>query len=238
MMGRVLLVALLCGVAAGLFMSAVQAWKVTPLIIAAEAYEGGEAKSHSHGDATAESAINTTSDADSDAWAPEDGFERTLFTVISNVLAGVAFALVLTAAVMFLGLKLSLKHGVLLGFSGFAAVSLAPAMGLSPELPGMPAGELLDRQIWWWGTAIATAVGIAAMALASNPIVKIAGLVVLVAPHIIGAPQPAVHETAVPAHLAAQFAANSLATAAVFWIVLGALLGWGLTRVTGEMAEA
>jgi len=46
MIGRVLFAALLCGVAAGLFMSAIQAWKVTPLIIAAEAFEGTEPAAH------------------------------------------------------------------------------------------------------------------------------------------------------------------------------------------------
>lgn len=236
MMARVLLVALLCGVAAGLFMSAIQAWKVTPLIVAAESFEGQVAATaehnHDHDAATQDetAAAQDHSHDHGNGWAPHDGFERTLFTVLSNVIAGVAFAMLLTAAVMFLGINLSLKHGVLLGLAGFAAVSLAPATGLSPELPGMPAADLLDRQIWWWGTAAATGIGIALMALAPNPILKVAGCAVILLPHLIGAPQPAVHETAVPAYLASQFAANSLATAAVFWVVLGALLGWGLAR--------
>ena len=61
---------------------------------------------------------------------------------MSNVIAGVAFSLVLTAVIMFLGLDMSPGHGAMLGFAGFIAVSLAPSAGLSPELPGMPAAEL------------------------------------------------------------------------------------------------
>lgn len=238
MIGRVLFAALLCGVAAGLFMSAIQAWKVTPLIIAAEAFEGTEPAAHEHTHNDTEADAAAAHDHGEGAWAPEDGFERTAFTVLSNVIAGVAFSLVLTGVVMLLGLNISLSQGVLLGFAGFAAVSLAPAAGLSPELPGMAAAELLDRQVWWWGTVVATAAGIAAIALSANPLIKAAGVIAIAVPHFIGAPQPETHASAVPAHLAAQFAANSLATAAVFWIVLGALLGWMLARLAGRPEEA
>ncbi len=239
MIGRVLFAALLCGIAAGLLMSAVQAWKVTPLIIAAEAFEGAEPAEHSHADTAAQTETGDAHTHDhGDAWAPEDGFERTAFTVMSNVVAGVAFSMLLTGAIMVLGLKVSLGHGVMLGVAGFAAVSLAPAAGLSPELPGMPAAELLDRQVWWWGTVAATAAGIGLIALVANPLAKAAGVFVVALPHLIGAPQPEAHASAVPAYLASQFAANSLATAAVFWIVLGALLGGALARLQEKTHEA
>ena len=51
MIMRVLLAALLAGIAAALVMSAVQHWKVTPYIVAAEQFEGG---GHDHGDHGAE----------------------------------------------------------------------------------------------------------------------------------------------------------------------------------------
>ena len=54
-------------------------------------------------------------------------------------------------------------------------------------------------------------------------------------PHLIGAPHPVSQDSAVPAVLAAQFAANSLVTAAVFWVVLGALLGWACRGFTREL---
>lgn len=229
MMGRVLLAALLSGIAAGLFMSGIQAWKVTPLIIAAETYEGQETGHHQHG--AEETATEETGHNHGTAWAPEDGFERIAFTVLSNIIAGVAFSLVLTAVIMFLGLNMSPGHGAMLGFAGFIAVSLAPSAGLSPELPGMPAAELMARQTWWWGTVIATGIGIGVIAIIANPLAKAGGAIMIALPHLIGAPHPVSQDSAVPAVLAAQFAANSLVTAAVFWVVLGALLGWALSRV-------
>ena len=50
------------------------------------------------------------------------------------------------------------------GFAGFAVFTLAPGLGLPPELPAMPAADLGDRQIWWTATVLATAVGLALIA--------------------------------------------------------------------------
>ena len=41
--------------------------------------------------------------------------------------------------------------------AAFVATGLAPAAGLAPELPGMPAADLVARQSWWFLTATATA---------------------------------------------------------------------------------
>src|SRR3546814_4839555 len=43
---------------------------------------------------------------------------------------------------------------------------LAPAYGLAPELPGMPAADLAARQVWWVGTALST--GAACLLLAKT----------------------------------------------------------------------
>jgi predicted cobalt transporter CbtA len=60
------------------------------------------------------------------------------------------------------------------------------------------------------------------------------GVVLIVAPHVWGAPQPASHQSAVPAALAAQFAVATVATSALFWLALGGLLGHLLGRVTRD----
>ncbi len=57
-------------------------------------------------------------------------------------------------------------------------------------------------------------------------------------PHLIGAPQPASHETAVPATLANSFAANAIAAQAVFWVVLGVALGYLMARLDHTPQEA
>ena len=55
-------------------------------------------------------------------------------------------------------------------------------------------------------------------------------MALIAAPHIIGAPHPQTQDSAVPAVLAADFAASSLAMMALFWIVLGLTLGWAMSR--------
>jgi cobalt transporter subunit CbtA len=120
---------------------------------------------------------------------------------------------------------------VLWGIAGFAVFQLAPAFGLPPELPGMPAADLVMRQVWWWGTAIATATAIFGIAKFQNwPAIAI-GIVLILLPHLIGAPQLAgEHESGVPAHLATAFAASTLFTGAAFWVLLGPLYGYFVER--------
>lgn len=247
MLGRVLLAAILAGIAAGLVMSAIQQWKVAPIIIEAEKYEKAE-PAHQHGAAEATTSENTAAEGQAaaahehehgeDEWGPADGFERMAYTIIANVVAGVGFALVAAAAAVLTGLPLTLGTGALWGLAGFAIFTLAPSAGLPPELPGMPAGDLFARQIWWWCTVAATAAGIGLLVMFENIAVKALGVVVMAVPHLVGAPQPDSHETSVPAGLANTFAANAIATSAVFWIVLGVLLGYFLTRGERRTAAA
>ena len=229
MITRVLLAAVIAGMIAGAVAASFQIWRVTPLILAAEVYENqsdtgaahthgaGVPAGHSHGEAQ-------------EAWAPEDGFERTAYTLLANLVMGVAFAFVLAAAVMFSGRGITTQNGFIWGVLGFIVFTLAPTAGLAPELPGMPTAELVARQTWWWGTAIATASGIAMIALKKCIPYRMLGASLIALPHLIGAPHPLTHESAVPASLAADFAANSLAMMALFWIILGMSLGWAMNR--------
>lgn len=213
MLGRILTVALIAGLAAGLAATGLQMARLWPLIQAAESFETpAAAGAHGHGGAA------------------QDGFERPLFTTIFNLLAGFGFALLLNGAIALRraagGPSLDWRQGLLWGLGGFAAFGLAPALGLPPELPGMASAELLPRQLWWLGTAAATAAGLALMLWARAWPWRAAGAVLLLLPHVIGAPRPATIEGgALPAPLAAEFAIASLAVAAIFWIVLGAVSG-------------
>ena len=51
---------------------------------------------------------------------------------------------------------------------------------------------------------------------------KLLGVVLLVTPHLLGAPQPTQVDDAVPAEMARAFAFGSLAISAVMWLILGA----------------
>ncbi|WP_052726373.1 CbtA family protein [Devosia epidermidihirudinis] len=228
--------AIFAALAAGLLTAAIQHFRVTPLILHAETFEG-EGGGHSHGEAAADhvdaagtadhshDAVALTAEDEAEEWAPADGFERTAYTTLATVLAAAGFALVIGAVSMFSGIPITFANGFLWGIAGFVAFSLAPAYGLAPELPGMPAADVLPRQIWWVGTALAT--GAAWLLLAKTragwAFAVAAALVVI--PHIIGAPGAPDEPSAVPAHLATEFAAITLGTSLVFWLVLGTLFG-------------
>ena len=222
MIRRVVLAAVLAGIAAGLVMSAIQHWRVTPLILQAESFEAahdhGHGAAHVHGD-------------DEHAWAPADGLERTGFTVLFNVLTGVGFALIAAAASLITRLPLNPQTGLMWGLAGFATFMLAPSAGLPPELPGMARTDLASSQAWWWLAVAATAAGIAMIALTRHLAWKAAAIGLIALPHLIGAPQ-ASGDSAVPAGLANAFAANAIAASAIFWIVLCVSLGFLLARQT------
>jgi cobalt transporter subunit CbtA len=222
MLRRILLVALIAGAVSGLVATALQGAKLWPLIAAAERFEQPEAVLHQHG-------AGETAHVHDEGWAPQDGAERIAFTALFNVLAGFGFALLLNGALVLRGAAgarpLDARTGAAWGLAGFICFALAPALGLPPELPGMAAADLLDRQVWWLATALASAGGIALLAFARALPLKALGLIFLAAPHVVGAPHPESAGT-VPAELAAEFVAASLAAAAVFWVVLGGLSGW------------
>jgi cobalt transporter subunit CbtA len=221
---RIFFAAVLSGLAAGVAMSAVQQWQVTPLILEAEVFESAapaaEPAGHSH------EAGAPAHEHDADAWAPQDGAERVFYTVLANLLNSIGFALLLGAVAVLAGLEITARNGIVWGLAGFAAFQLAPAFGLAPELPGMVAADLGARQLWWWATAIAT--GLAALGIAKfrNWPAVVVGAALILAPHIFGAPLAPDEPTAVPAHLATEFAAKSLGAGAVFWLVVGPLFGW------------
>lgn len=233
---RIFFAAVLAGLAAGLAMSAIQQWRVAPLILAAEVYETDEATAsadHSHDAAT------PAHQHDESAWEPQDGVERIFYTVLANVLGGIGFAMLLAAVSVLAGLEITAKNGVIWGLAGFLSLQLAPAFGLPPELPGMPAADLVARQTWWIVTAVATGAGILAIARLRNWTGIVIAVVLILAPHVWGAPQLAAeHASAVPANLATAFAANSLVAGAVFWLIAGPFLGWLNERLARSPAFA
>jgi cobalt transporter subunit CbtA len=103
---------------------------------------------------------------------------------------------------------------------------MLPAIGLPPELPGFPAADLGDRQTWWIATVLLSALGVYLVVLREEIVAKLIGLVVIAAPHLYGAPQPADISSAVPAVLGAEFAVAALATALASWLLLGVVSGY------------
>jgi cobalt transporter subunit CbtA len=225
MVARALLAVILCGIAAGLIMGVVQHVRLTPLILQAETFEplqGHDNSSHTHAPA---------------AWSPAAGLERTFFTSLSSTLSGAGFAALLAGVAFVSGQTINRGNGWLWGLSGFAAVALAPAVGLPPELPGLPAADVTMRQVWWVSTILATGTGLWLLAFKHLTWGVIAAFVLLLLPHVIGAPQSPNGQSQVPAQLAASFTTLSLGANALMWIVIGTLLGYAIPKIELDQAS-
>lgn len=237
MITRLLLAAIAAGLIAGALISVLQVIKVTPLIHAAEVYEMPTGvmttHTHRHGESAGDGQHH-----DSTAWMPEDGYGRLGLTVLTNIVTGAGFGLLLAAAIAFRGLRTTWREGVIWGIGGYLAFSLLPSLGLPPELPGMSAGDLGARQTWWLTAVSGSAAGLALIAFSPNWALRVLGLIVLLMPHAIGAPPPYDYTNDVPAEMAAQFVTASLVTTAMFWAVLGACTGHFVGRGIEESAAA
>jgi len=227
---NIVVIAALAGLIAGLGMTIAQELTTVPLILKAETFEHAEdAKAPpapAHEDATA------SAHEHGDGWAPQDGFERTAFTLATNVLTGIGFALLLIAASELAGGIAGWRQGVFWGLAAFTVFTLAPGLGLPPELPAMPAAELGARQVWWVATAICTAGGLALLVYGRSALAAVAGIALLVAPHLVGAPQPVSHESPVPEGLHHSFVVAVVMTTLLFWVLLGGLTGFFRERFT------
>ncbi len=230
MFRNVVFLAALAGLCAGLVMTAMQITTTVPLILEAETFENSE-PAHDHGAVTTEAAH----EHDEEGWAPADGTERTAYTALANVVTGIGFALLLVVASEFAGGIATLRQGLLWGLAGFTAFTLAPGLGLPPELPAMPAADLMARQIWWVATVAATAGGLWLIAFGRATWPAILGVILLVAPHLIGAPQPESHESPIPELLHHQFVVNVTVSNLLFWAVLGGAIALLRSRVMKDV---
>jgi cobalt transporter subunit CbtA len=202
---KIVLIALASGALAGFLLFVIQHFTITPLIRTAETYENHSDSSHHD-----------------EGWQPSGELERVSLTALATVLTGIGFAAIFFGLVAFAWGSLSIARGAALGLAAFVAVDLAPALGLPPTPPGVPLADLSERQLWWFGTVAATAIGLWLTFAKRRWLARASGLLLLALPHLIGAPSEHGNSD-VPAWLIRQFAVASLATTAVFWVALGAV---------------
>lgn len=232
MIARALLAAVVAGLLAGLFMTAVQTWRVVPLIKIAETYENGDAETadgHDHGETRP---ADEAADHDHGASAALMG--RLPGTILANLVLGAGFALALAGLSLVSGRDISVQNALGWGASAWLAVQLLPSLGLPPELPGFPYVDLGARQIWWMATVAFSATGLMLLAWGSAPWAKLGGLALILAPQIYGAPQFEDFEALVPAVIASDYAVEALASTLAFWLVVALLLGWFNDRMVGR----
>src|SRR5216683_7956793 len=139
---RLVLVALCAGLLSGIFATAAHQIGTVPVILKAEMYEKAAqlASVHAH--------------EHSAMWEPENGAERTAYTLIADILTGIGFALLLAAGLTLRGGEVTWRDGLSWGLAGFAAFTIAPGLGLPPQVPGSETASLFERQVWWLATAV------------------------------------------------------------------------------------
>ena len=224
---NIVIVAAIAGAIAGLGMTVVQQFATVPLILKAEVFEEQTSKAPASGQVMAhEHAADTAAHDHGEGWAPSDGAERTVATLAANVITGIGFALLLVAASELFGGLGGWRQGVFWGLAGFVVFTLAPGLGLPPELPAMPTAELGPRQVWWVTTVVCAAIALGLLFYSRSLIAVVGAIVLLVAPHIIGAPQPVSHESPIPEALYHSFVVAVAITTLVFWVLLGGLAGF------------
>ena len=202
------------GALAGAALFSVQHFTVIPLIQVAETYEAAHSGS-AHEDG---------------GWQPTEGWQRTSFTALTTMLTGIGFAAMLFGVMALAGATINTRHGAAWGLAAFVCFSLAPALGLPPQPPGVAVADLHQRQLWWAGTVIATAIGVWFIAGEKRSwLLRICGVVCLLLPHLIGAPV-ANGENSVPDQLVRRFTIASVVTSAIFWLLAGALGGFIYSR--------
>jgi len=233
---RVLKAALVAGFLAACVAATLQAFLTSPLILQAETYEKAaapEARATAYGSSLLHLAHtgHTPADATEEGgWEPGEGLPRIAFTALATLVSGVGYASILAALILAAGRELDLQTTLRWAIGGFLAVNLAPAVGLPPELPGMGGAHLAERQIWWVCTAVGTGLGLYLITHVRHHAAIGIGLSAIALPHLIGAPHVEAAPSDVPAVLAAQFAARSLAISFAFWTTLGLGLGWYWAR--------
>jgi len=201
----IILAGALAGLIAGLVMTGLQQIGTVPLILQAETYEHAEEDS---------------------AWQPANGFERNAYTALFNVVEWIGFGFLQAGAMVLARRETGWREGFLWGLAGFACLLLAPSLGLPPELPGVPAAPLEPRQLWWLGTVASTAIGLGLIAFKPTPPAAILAILLIAAPHLIGAPHLDHVETEVPEILSHRFVVAVTLTTLACWSLLGGLTGY------------
>jgi cobalt transporter subunit CbtA len=228
--------AALSGLIVGAVITAAQLVSTIPLIQKAETYErkaeaapepaAHEHAGHDHGDH--DHAVHSHAAE----WEPADGLQRNAFTAGANVLTAIGYAMLLAGIFALKSGAPGWREGLFWGLGGFVVFTLAPGLGLPPELPGIPAAELEIRQVWWIATAVATALGLCLLFFRRAPWAAMLGLGLIALPHLIGAPQAAEAHTDVPEALSHSFVVAVTLTSLLFWTLLGVSTSIAFQRIS------
>jgi cobalt transporter subunit CbtA len=219
--------ALFAGVAAGALAFLLQYVFINPLIIEGELYETGV---RAHFAASLDAPVQSPAGLDVET---ERDLGRDIQSFGFALITYTAFALVLVGTMMLadrFGRSVTPRQGIVWGLAAFAAIQLAPAFGLPPELPGTVGAEIGQRQGWWLFCAGMTGLGLGLIAFGPGLVLPILGIAAIAAPHLVGAPHLDTYFGVAPPELSARFATASLAVSAASWTILGLLASTFMNR--------
>ena len=216
MITRYITSALFAGALTGLIAGLLQLYFVQPVLLHAELYEIGAL---------------THFGADPVSAHPElPGFDpmRDGLSIIFTMLTYTGYALMLVAVMSIAeerGAAVDGRTGLIWGIAGFVAFHLAPGFSLAPEVPGVAAADVTARQIWWFATAGAAAAALWLIGFGKSWVAWGVAVILLLAPHVIGAPEPDTFTGPVPTEIGALFAARAFGVGLAAWVLLGCLAG-------------
>ncbi|VAW94298.1 Predicted cobalt transporter CbtA [hydrothermal vent metagenome] len=223
MLRNLLIPGIISGIIAGALLTLVQQFNVIPLILEAETYEV-KSEQHSHTTDTHEHGATDTNVAQVE-WSPHDGNERTLFTLMTNIILGIGFSLLLVS--LMTASKFSgWRSGMFWGLAGFCVFFLAPSLGQPPELPGAVQATLEHRQLWWAATVASTAIGLGLLFLNPATTFRIFGVVFIIAPHFFTNSVSITEISSVPEELIRSFIITTSFANILFWLVIGTVNGF------------
>lgn len=214
---RVLVSALFAGVVAGLVSALLQLMFVQPVLLHAELYESGELVHFGGALVSAHPEL--------------PGFDalRDGMSILFAALVYTGYAMILVALMSIAeqrGHDITPRTGMFWGLAGFVAFQFAPGLSLAPEVPGVAAADLELRQIWWLATVVSAGVAMWLIAFGKSSIAYGIAAILLLAPHVIGAPEPLSFTGPVPTEIGALFAARAFGVGMVSWVILGTCAGY------------
>ncbi len=222
MFTRILTSALFAGTAAGLIAGLLQLYFVQPVLLHAELYESGELVHFG-----AESTVS--------AHQEFSGFDplRDGLSLIFAMLIYSGYAMILVALMSVAearGALINGRTGIIWGLAGFFAVHFAPGFSLAPEVPGVAAADVMMRQVWWMITVVTAGIAVWLIAFGKSWASWSAAVVLLLAPHVFGAPEPEIFTGPVPTEIGAHFAARAYGVGMAAWVMLGIFAGYFWSR--------
>lgn len=221
MLSKLLASALFAGAAAGLIAGLLQLLFVQPVLLHAELYESGEL-------------VHFGSIASS-AHPDLPGFDavRDLLSIVFSMLTYTGYAMMLVALMLIAeerGAHVTARTGIIWGIAGFVAAHFAPGFSLAPELPGSAAADIGARQVWWFATVISAGIAMWLLAFGRNWAMWGSAVILLAAPHVIGAPMPDTLTGPVPTEIASLFASRAYGVGMVAWVMLGCFAAYFLDK--------